>query len=463
MFGDLARVLRRKEIVTVRHSGNVYYVPRSVWVDPDITFTIRTLEEYRAEPDSSRKIRLVYPVLGLSAFLAIASAHYYSGHGGIRQRQPAVDNIQILQPEPIQLPTYARPVSKETPGEAGNHIAELPKELGQARAGFPRADIHSFSNPIAEPASKEDIPDLSGLESLSAGYSGLAAKLKNTAIMESVHFEYGIQLRLRKEHKSVVDRLPYQDISVRDEKRLLHIVISGFQDQKQAEEAMRTLSRNKLKESQMCICYDKDTLSDIIKNYSSSGYITPSLLHAQIFEESEWNHLTVSPTGDYGLMQIKPSTVVDDLIREGVISLSRAEYRSVIGPKGEVMLAKENRIHEKFLKPMGYDLKDPTINIILGITHLDYLLEKFRGDYGKALAAYNGGEGNIDGGRGYSEDVLARAGCQLRVHIVEKGDTLYSIGREYGISPAILADSNALKDPSLIKVGQEIALSGCIN
>ena len=45
-----------------------------------------------------------------------------------------------------------------------------------------------------------------------------------------------------------------------------------------------------------------------------------------------------------------------------------------------------------------------------------------------------------------------------KVHIVQKGDTLYGIAFSYGIDQRDLAEFNGIKDPNQIKVGQQIKL-----
>lgn len=44
------------------------------------------------------------------------------------------------------------------------------------------------------------------------------------------------------------------------------------------------------------------------------------------------------------------------------------------------------------------------------------------------------------------------------VHVVQKGDTMYSIAFNYGFDYHELAELNAIKDPSVISIGQEIRL-----
>jgi len=45
-----------------------------------------------------------------------------------------------------------------------------------------------------------------------------------------------------------------------------------------------------------------------------------------------------------------------------------------------------------------------------------------------------------------------------QVHIVQKGDTLYSIARYYGVTPAELAAVNGITDPDRIYVGQRLVI-----
>ena len=45
-----------------------------------------------------------------------------------------------------------------------------------------------------------------------------------------------------------------------------------------------------------------------------------------------------------------------------------------------------------------------------------------------------------------------------RVHVVQKGDTLYAIAFNYGLDPRELAEQNHLQDANLIQIGQQINL-----
>src|SRR4030065_431230 len=45
-----------------------------------------------------------------------------------------------------------------------------------------------------------------------------------------------------------------------------------------------------------------------------------------------------------------------------------------------------------------------------------------------------------------------------QVHVVQKGDTLYSIAFNYGFDYHELADLNGIQDPNVIQTGQQIRL-----
>lgn len=45
-----------------------------------------------------------------------------------------------------------------------------------------------------------------------------------------------------------------------------------------------------------------------------------------------------------------------------------------------------------------------------------------------------------------------------KVHVVQKGDTLYAIAFNYGLDPRELAEQNNIQDPNLIQVGQQLNL-----
>jgi LysM repeat protein len=48
--------------------------------------------------------------------------------------------------------------------------------------------------------------------------------------------------------------------------------------------------------------------------------------------------------------------------------------------------------------------------------------------------------------------------AQSTIHVVQKGETLYSIARRYGVSVDAICAANGITDPSLIYVGQELVI-----
>lgn len=104
---------------------------------------------------------------------------------------------------------------------------------------------------------------------------------------------------------------------------------------------------------------------DIIRQQSADKGIDPSLVAAVIYTESKFRDQT-SPAGARGLMQITPDT---------------ARYIA--------------RLSGGTAFQQG-DLATPQINISYGVYYLRYLLGRYEQNTVLALAAYNGGEGNVD-------------------------------------------------------------------
>lgn len=104
---------------------------------------------------------------------------------------------------------------------------------------------------------------------------------------------------------------------------------------------------------------------DIIRQQASQKQLDPSLVAAVIYAESRFRDAT-SRAGARGLMQITPDT-------------ARYIARLSGGTKFE----------------QG-DLSTPQINISYGAYYLRYLLNRYDDNTVLALAAYNGGEGNVD-------------------------------------------------------------------
>jgi murein DD-endopeptidase MepM/ murein hydrolase activator NlpD len=52
------------------------------------------------------------------------------------------------------------------------------------------------------------------------------------------------------------------------------------------------------------------------------------------------------------------------------------------------------------------------------------------------------------------------AAAQAIYHVLEKGETLYSIARAYGIKPEAIAEANSIDDPSKLRAGKKLLIPG---
>jgi soluble lytic murein transglycosylase len=104
---------------------------------------------------------------------------------------------------------------------------------------------------------------------------------------------------------------------------------------------------------------------DIIRQQSTAKGIDPSLVAAVIYAESKFRDQT-SHAGARGLMQITPTTA-----------------RYIAKLSGGTAFEQG-------------DLATPQVNISYGVFYLRYLLRRYGDNKVLALAAYNGGEGNVD-------------------------------------------------------------------
>src|SRR6185503_668099 len=98
--------------------------------------------------------------------------------------------------------------------------------------------------------------------------------------------------------------------------------------------------------------WDKEALEPFIQEAATAHGMSPSLIRAVIQTESRFNPLAVSRVGAQGLMQLMPTT------------------------------ARHVGIENPF---------DPRENILGGTKYLSTLLDRFKGNTAKALAAYNAG------------------------------------------------------------------------
>ncbi|MBI5105568.1 MAG: lytic transglycosylase domain-containing protein [Solirubrobacterales bacterium] len=105
---------------------------------------------------------------------------------------------------------------------------------------------------------------------------------------------------------------------------------------------------------------------DIIRQQAQDKDLDPALIAAVIYAESRFIDDRTSAAGAQGLMQITPETAKDIARKSGGVQF-RVE-----------------------------DLGTPQVNIAYGAYYLRYLLRRYGGNEALALAAYNGGEGNVD-------------------------------------------------------------------
>ena len=112
--------------------------------------------------------------------------------------------------------------------------------------------------------------------------------------------------------------------------------------------------------------------SSIIRGHARNYDLDPALIAAVIYQESKFDTEARSDAGAIGLMQLQPDTARGIATRTG----------------GSQFRVK--------------DLYDPEINVRYGSWYLRHLLNKY-GTEDRALAAYNGGQGNVDRGIVYPE------------------------------------------------------------
>ncbi len=110
----------------------------------------------------------------------------------------------------------------------------------------------------------------------------------------------------------------------------------------------------------------------IVRGHADNYRLDPALVAAVIYQESKFRADAHSNSGAVGLMQLLPETAKGIAARTG-------------GSQFKVD-----------------DLYDPEINVRYGSWYLRHLIDKY-GTEERALAAYNGGQGNLDRGVMYPE------------------------------------------------------------
>ena len=107
------------------------------------------------------------------------------------------------------------------------------------------------------------------------------------------------------------------------------------------------------------------TNADVIRQQAAEKHLDPALIAAVIYAETKFDPRS-SAVGALGLMQIMPGTAAYLAHRSGATTFTTA------------------------------DLATPQVNIAYGSYYLRYLLDEYHGNVTDALAAYNGGESNVD-------------------------------------------------------------------
>src|SRR5437588_10582876 len=105
--------------------------------------------------------------------------------------------------------------------------------------------------------------------------------------------------------------------------------------------------------------------SDVIREQATEKHLEPALVAAVIYAETKFDPRR-SSAGAQGLMQILPQTAQFLARRSGATTFSVS------------------------------DLATPHVNIAYGSYYIRYLLDEYHGSSVLALAAYNGGETNVD-------------------------------------------------------------------
>lgn len=105
--------------------------------------------------------------------------------------------------------------------------------------------------------------------------------------------------------------------------------------------------------------------SDVIREQATAKHLDPALIAGVIYAETKFQPRD-SAAGAMGPMQIMPQTAAFLARRSGATTFTTA------------------------------DLDKPAVNIAYGSYYLRYLLDEYHGSITLALAAYNGGESNVD-------------------------------------------------------------------
>jgi soluble lytic murein transglycosylase len=148
--------------------------------------------------------------------------------------------------------------------------------------------------------------------------------------------------------------------------------------------------------------------ASIIRQQAADKHLSPALVAGVIYAETKFDSRT-SPAGAVGLMQIEPQTALFLAKRSGATSFTTT------------------------------DLNTASVNIAYGCYYLRYLLDRYKHSETLALAAYNGGETNVDNwlaqahaaGVRFTVDSIAFAQTRAYVQKVEQAQRDYT--QKYGL------------------------------
>jgi soluble lytic murein transglycosylase-like protein len=133
------------------------------------------------------------------------------------------------------------------------------------------------------------------------------------------------------------------------------------------------------------------SLPELAEQIARLHGVEDSLVHSVILAESNYNPRAVSPKGALGIMQLIPET------------------------------ARRFGVGNAF---------DPRQNIEGGVRYLKFLLEYYHGNYPKAIAAYNAGEGAVDRYNGIPPYV------ETREYVIRVARNLKAARAEHARRPA---------------------------
>jgi soluble lytic murein transglycosylase len=148
--------------------------------------------------------------------------------------------------------------------------------------------------------------------------------------------------------------------------------------------------------------------TSLIREQAHEKHLDPALIAAVIYAETKFDART-SPTGALGLMQIEPATAEFLAHRSGGTAFRIA------------------------------DLAEPAVNISYGAYYLRYLLNQYGGNETLALAAYNGGQTNVDAwlARAHAAGVRFTIASipfpQTRAYVTRVENAQRSYAQQYGL------------------------------